>query len=219
VITYASPNGGTITGSTVVNDGQWHKITLTHYYAWGKTLLYTDNTLSGNMTEKLTATNFVLNNANAPDNISYREWMFYRAGMNADEVAALNADKILKSSLEMYSPLDGQYLLSSDVYVNLAQSTNKVQRISIATDNQSFSIGNGINVFPNPVTDKLTIQGLESNKIYNLTIMGVDGRTVLKNTVFTNNQLDVSALQQGFYFLTLNNNETHGNFKTNFLKR
>ncbi|MFZ4583556.1 MAG: GDSL-type esterase/lipase family protein, partial [Paludibacter sp.] len=36
MLSYTSPSGTTITSSTAVNDGQWHKITLTHYYALGK---------------------------------------------------------------------------------------------------------------------------------------------------------------------------------------
>ncbi|MEI7504788.1 MAG: GDSL-type esterase/lipase family protein, partial [Paludibacter sp.] len=82
-ITYISPNGGVINGVVVVNDGQWHKISLTHYFAWGQTILYVDNTEAGRISEKLIATDFYLNDSNAPATIDYRNWMFYRAGMNA----------------------------------------------------------------------------------------------------------------------------------------
>ncbi|MEI8273607.1 MAG: T9SS type A sorting domain-containing protein [Paludibacter sp.] len=218
VVSYTSPTGATITGITTVTDGQWHKITLTHYYAWGKTMLYTDNSLAGNLTEKLTPTTFVLNDANSPNNISYREWMFYRAGMNADEVSAMNSGKMLKSSLEMYSPLDGLSIISIDPLINLAQSTNKIQRTSIATVNQSFSGSTGISVYPNPAKTNLIVSGLKTSEKYDSIVYGVDGKIALKNSSLTSNQLDISALQPGFYFLSINNNKTHENFNLNFIK-
>ncbi|MEI6555759.1 MAG: T9SS type A sorting domain-containing protein [Paludibacter sp.] len=218
VVTYMSPLGGSVSGSAIVNDGQWHKITLTHYYAWGKTLLYTDNTLAGNLTEKLTPTTFTLNNSNSPDNISYREWMFYRAGMNSDEVVALNAGSMLKSSLEMYSPLDGLHTNSGDELVNMAQSTNKVQRISIPTGTNSTGL-NGVKIYPNPVADKLSIVGLNSEENYEYTVFGLDGIAAMKVNSIPNNQMNVSGLTEGFYFLTLNNKEKNKNFKLNFVKK
>ncbi len=218
VISYISPISGSVSGSTVVTDGQWHRITLTHYYAWGKTLLYTDNILAGSMTEKLTPTTFVLNDAGSPDNISYREWMFYRAGMNDDEVAALNAGAMLKSSLEMYSPLDGLQINSGDALLNLAQSTNKVQRISIATGTNQTGLS-GVKIYPNPVADKLTIDGLNSDEIQDCTVFKLDGIAASKQNSIQNNQLNVSGLTPGFYFLSFNNKERNQNFKLNFVKK
>lgn len=218
VVTYVSPISGSVTGSVVVNDGQWHKITLTHYYAWGKTLLYTDNTLAGNLTEKLTPTTFTLNDTNSPDNISYREWMFYRAGMNADEVIALNAGSMLKSSLEMYSPLDGLSVNSGDALLNLAQSTNKVQRISIATETNSTRLS-GVKIYPNPVTDKLSFRGLNSEFSYECSVYTIDGRMASGTISLKNNQLNVETYKPGVYFLTLKNMNTQDSLKLNFVKK
>jgi len=218
VVTYVSPISGLVTGSAVVNDGQWHKITLTHYYAWGKTLLYTDNTLAGNLTEKLTPTTFTLNDSNSPDNISYREWMFYRAGMNADEVIALNAGSMLKSSLEMYSPLDGLSVNSGDALLNLAQSTNKVQRISIATGTNSTGLS-VVKIYPNPVTDKLSFKGLNSEFSYECSVYSIDGRMASGTISLKNNQLNVETYKPGVYFLTLKNKNTQDSLKLNFVKK
>ena len=81
---------------------------MTHFYARGETDLYSDNILAGKLTEKLVPTEFAVNALNSPESISYKDWLFYRAGMNADELAAMNAGKMLKSSLELYAPLYGQ---------------------------------------------------------------------------------------------------------------
>lgn len=57
-VVFNSPNGGTITGNRIVNDGQWHTITLTHFYARGETILYGDSIEAGRINEKLTVTIF-----------------------------------------------------------------------------------------------------------------------------------------------------------------
>lgn len=116
--------GGGISGTTLLNDGQWHKVTLTHYYAMGKTYLYIDKVLQGSVNEKIVATAFDLNGAGAPA-ASYRSLLLYRSGMNVDEVSALVDGGLLKSSLEIYAPLDGGN------WVNMAQSTNVVRKVNI----------------------------------------------------------------------------------------
>jgi lysophospholipase L1-like esterase len=203
-ITYISPNGGTINGVVVINDGQWHKITLTHYYAWGQTILYTDNTEAGRISEKLSATDFFLNDSNAPATIDYRNWMFYRAGMNVGEIAALNADKMLKSSLELYAPLDGQKVNSNDTLINLAQSTNKIQRIKISTKIKKLSQNCSIKLFPNPVRNELNVLGLEQNKHYDYSVYSLDGKKTLKSIRLTKNTVDVSGLPSSHYIIILN---------------
>jgi len=122
---FNSPNGGTITDNRIVNDGQWHTITLTHFYAKGETILYVDSVEAGRINEKLTATNFFLNDPNAPFSMDNRDWFFYRSGMNDEEITQLSRGKMLKSSLELYAPLDGQAVLGFDTLINLAQAPTR----------------------------------------------------------------------------------------------
>lgn len=119
-----------IPGVTVVNDNQWHKVTLTHYYALGKTLFYVDKVLQGAIDEKIVTTTFDINGVNAPA-AKYRTLLFYRSGMTAEEINAMVDGNLLKSSLEIYSPLDGASVFSTDPIVNLAQSTNKVRKVNL----------------------------------------------------------------------------------------
>lgn len=126
---YSSASSAGIAGLTVMNDNQWHKVTLTHYYAMGKTLLYIDKVLQGAIAEKIVSTSFDLNALNAPE-ANYRTLLFYRSGMSADEINAMADANLLKSSLEIYSPLDGAGVFSTDPFVNLAQSTNKVRKVN-----------------------------------------------------------------------------------------
>jgi lysophospholipase L1-like esterase len=116
-VDYTSPQYQEILGTTKVTDGQWHKITLTHYYARNETQLYCDSTLQGHVAERLSIKELYLGDKN----ISAKNWLFYRSGMNETEIAALTNNTLLKSSLELYAPLDDKNTLA-----NLAQSTNTI---------------------------------------------------------------------------------------------
>ncbi|MEI6556715.1 MAG: Ig-like domain-containing protein [Paludibacter sp.] len=219
MLCYQSPNGGSLTGLVAVNNGQWHKITLTHFYARGETVLYADNIAIGSISEKLEALSFYLSDKDAPNAVDFRELYFYRSGMNAYEVSALNNGRMLKSSLEIYSPLDGQKTLSNDILMNLAQSTNTIKLIEIPTKVTDISYLNAVSASPNPVADKLFVNGISSAKNISGTIYGVDGRVVLSNIILNNNQLNVSTLQAGSYILSMKNNDSNENFRLNFIKK
>ncbi|MEI6554530.1 MAG: Ig-like domain-containing protein [Paludibacter sp.] len=138
-LTYQSPNGGFITGTTIINDGQWHNATLSHYYAQGFTVLYCDGVAVNTINEKLLAIAFNLFDSNAPTSVDYRNWFFYRSGMNQMEITGLTSGKMLKSSLELYAPLDGQAILGSNQLVNLAQSLNTIQLIDNSKTSQTIT--------------------------------------------------------------------------------
>ena len=123
---YTSPTGETITDNIAVNDNLWHNVTLTHFYARGETLLYRDANLVGNTAEQLELDMFRVHGTSSPANVSYRNWFVYRSGMNSEEITMVYNGTLLKSSLELYAPLDDANILSSDPYVNLAQSTNNI---------------------------------------------------------------------------------------------
>ncbi len=122
-LAYASAGGGHLRSAARVRDNQWHQVALTHYFARGETLLYLDGKEVGRLPEQLHLRQLALGGAGAARGARYRNWLFYRAGMNADEVRALAADSLLKSSLELYAPLDGRRI-GSDSLANLAQSMN-----------------------------------------------------------------------------------------------
>ncbi len=121
-LSYQSPDGKSIVGKDSISDGEWHTVTLTHYFARGITFLYVDGVRVGELAEKLHAQGFCL--GDAAMKADYRELFFYRSAMNDEEVALLHAGKMLKSSLELYAPLDGQGKLGSNPLVNFAQSLN-----------------------------------------------------------------------------------------------
>lgn len=63
----------------------------------------------------------------------------------------------------------------------------------------------GIVVYPNPVVNEVTIF-TDNNEIYGITLFGVDGRRVLKQTVEATqleHKIDLSYLSKGVYVLRL----------------
>lgn len=218
-IAYTSPYGNTIRSQIAANDGNWHKITLTHYYARGATMLYLDSMLIGTVNEKLTAQTFFLNDKNAPNLIDYRDWMFYRSGMNSDEITALCRGLMLKSSLELYAPLDGLSVLSKDTLINMARSTNSIKRIDLTTSVHQKNSDKPINIFPNPVNDKLHFVNFEAQTDYICTVFGLDGKLILSNKQILNNELNVSQLTPNEYKIIIYNCLTKKKTYTGFIKK
>ncbi len=213
VVKYISSNGQ-IKSTGAVNDGQWHKVSLTHYYAWGISKLYLDGVLCGNVIEKTLVDSLMLSDiSHAPASIDYRDWFFYRSGMNASEMTALNNGTLLKSSLEIYAPLDGQSVLGNNILINLAQSTNKIGQVfediwsGITTNQNLFNNSNEITIYPTITNDFLTIKiispviNVKDFKIYNM-----QGQLLMQNNIAeTETKINVKALSKGIYQIRIGN--------------
>lgn len=81
--------------------------------------------------------------------------------------------------------------------------------------NEDFSINNSI-LYPNPVADILTIDLTnETTRFEQITIVDSVGKTIItkKVTPFSTNEIEVTSLQSGFYFVILNNNEVSKKMK------
>ncbi|MEL6924517.1 MAG: GDSL-type esterase/lipase family protein, partial [Bacteroidota bacterium] len=203
LLLYQSPAGDTIQSGSTVHDGDWHNITLTHFYARGETILYVDGVaLDLTLSEKLEPNTFFLGSAMALNEIDFRNWLFYRSGMNADEIAALNDGRMLKSSLELYAPLDEAGVLGDDPLVNLAQSTNTIRREMIAAaktlDHAQLL---PVQVFPNPNSGHVQIKNRYSQPITKMLLFDANGK-VLQH--FENNvAVDMERFPAGLYYLQL----------------
>jgi lysophospholipase L1-like esterase len=147
-----------------LNDGNWHTVSLTHYYAQGVTQLYIDGARiprSRPENEKLVPIKFFLNDfENAPQLIEYSELFFHRAGMCAEEIAALYQGKMLKSSLEIYAPFDVSS--EKDVLFNAAQSLNT---LSIDEEN-TLSGWNEIPFNKNQKIKEITFYSLLGQRLF-----------------------------------------------------
>jgi hypothetical protein len=118
---------GTFVDSGVRADTQWHNVVLSHFTARGETLLFVDGKPAGKVAERLEPNRFVVGGpgatgAAAPKQADYKDLFLYRAALNADEVDALHAGKMLKGSLEIYSPLTDTDFKPDSMIENRAQS-------------------------------------------------------------------------------------------------
>ena len=122
---YTNPTGRTITTTTAIaDDDAWHTVTLTHYYAQGRTLLYLDDTPAPTeQRERLSSLSQVVVGDQSRPALSRQlsEVFFWRSALSPDEVEAHCQGRLLRSSLELYVPCR-----SADRLVNEAQSMNTV---------------------------------------------------------------------------------------------
>ncbi len=204
-ITYSSPTGTLITGNTIANDGSWHKISLTHYYALGKTIVYLDKVEIGSCSERFIGNTIFLHPINAPSLIDYKDWFFYRSAMTDEEIDLLCDGLMLKSSLELYAPLDGAAVLGSDPLINLAQSLNTISEEPSATLSSERFFDNKI-FFSNPVGNSLNVSKFSKDLGYEkLTIFNTLGQKVFSSSIKEMDEISVESLIKGIYFVVLSN--------------
>ena len=121
-VAYHSPTGSVLLSSQTIDSSSWHYVTISHYWAQQRTLLFVDGTLAGEITERMTPTHFTVGDDSQSTERQYSELFFWRSALNADEVQALTEGKMLKSSLDIYATLaDGE----TSIY-NKAQSLNSL---------------------------------------------------------------------------------------------
>lgn len=147
-------------------DDDWHTVVISHYYAAGKTYVYLDG-----VQQSVTDGKMLLQVLTISGQCSISDLHFWRAGMNADEVAAFEQGKMLCSSLELYCPLN------NDNIANLAQSTNVIQLIieedpTLSEQIVDEPIVNKANVF--------TVLGQPADPSFRGTLLIIDGKKVIR---------------------------------------
>ena len=148
---------------SAIADANWHTVVVSHYYAAGKTYIYIDGVQQGDaVSGKILLDKVAISGLCAVSDLH-----FWRAGMNADEVAAFEAGKMLCSSLELYCPLN------DGAVTNLAQSTNVIQLI---TDEET-AVEQVVN---SPAGNAYTILGQPADSSFRGGILIIDGKKVIR---------------------------------------
>ena len=147
-------------------DMNWHTIAISHYYAAGKTYVYVDG-----VEQSVTDGKMLLNSITLSGRCKIADLHFWRSGMNADEMAALENGKMLCSSLELYCPLD-----DGDVS-NIAQSTNTVQLIVEEDPTANDLVVNERSANKNKV---FTVLGQPADPSFRGTVLIVGGKKVIR---------------------------------------
>jgi lysophospholipase L1-like esterase len=137
-VDYASPAGVIVDGTMAINDDAWHTVALTHYYAAARTILYIDGKPDGEVSERIVETKMSLSSPEITLGTSFSNLLFYRSGMTEKEMTFVADDaKLLKSSLELYAPLDGTNELP--LLSNLAQSMSVLRVGGVLNSDASLS--------------------------------------------------------------------------------
>jgi len=115
-----------LTTENAMTADAWHMVTLTHYYAQGRTLLYLDGQSAGEVRERISFINDVIVGDQQTADVSRElsEVFYWRSAFSPEEVQALCDGNMLKSSLEIYVPTASAQRLD-----NLAMSLNTVQYV------------------------------------------------------------------------------------------
>ena len=129
-VEFRSATGAAFTAQASLLDGSWHSIGLAHHFLKKESRLFVDGRLLITIPENILPVEFLLGGVKdksfPPAKGDYREWFVYRSVLNAAEMAALQAGKLLHSSLEVYAPLQGEKPERDRVLENRAQSTARV---------------------------------------------------------------------------------------------
>lgn len=97
------------------------------------------------------------------------------------------------------------------VYAILNQPIVSKDSNDIIDDSTEKSIVKGISIYPNPVTNVLTIITSDMEKVQKIQLYSMDGKMISDQQI-PNNQLDLSNLQPGTYILKVYSSQTT-NFK------
>lgn len=151
-VVYTSAANRKLTSANSMTSDAWHVVTLTHYYAQGRTLLYLDGEPAGEILERISSIADVLvgDQLNTTVSRQLSELFFWRAAFSPEEVQAVVGGKLLKSSLEFYVPT-----AAADSLPNLAMSLNTVEFVSheAAAINPSIIRQDGRSVRPDVCYD------------------------------------------------------------------
>jgi hypothetical protein len=120
--------------------------------------------------------------------------------MNDLEIEALSSGTMLKSSLELYAPLNGTAETPEMAFANLAQSTNNINSTGFVLLSTNTAMGdNNMAAYPNPVIDTFTIKIPSGNlvdSIYVYNSLGMEVASALNTST-----IDIAGLQAGIYIV------------------
>ncbi len=129
-VEFHSATGAAFTAPAPLLDGGWHAIGLAYHFLKKECRLFVDGRRLITIPENILPVELLLGGVEDRSFPSakgdYRDWLVYRSVLNSAEMAALQAGKLLRSSLEVCAPLHGEKRERDRVLENRAQSTARV---------------------------------------------------------------------------------------------
>lgn len=191
-VVYASLSGESLESDQVVNDGEWHTVTLTHYYAQKRTLLYVDKNLVGELSGRMSLGVVTVGDPDSDVSRIFGELFFWRSALNVNEVGAVVDGKMLKSSLEIYSPLS---VTKAGPVKNMAQTNNYATFVVDANTDIDVPGNAGTSAVDVVAgVGKITVSTTED--VY-VSVLAVDGRTIFGGVV--DGRKELNGIASGVY--------------------
>ena len=224
----------TVAGTTVINDANWHHIAFTYNASNSQIKLYIDATLEATLTGGFTPVFDDTINPRVGGSEYYnsyfsgafdevRVWNSVRtiaeiAANKNQAVATAPSDLILNYRFADGTTPEADNSWTSIIldYSNSGSHTNIFNFARMGTcsnwansvDNGTLSVatftaGNEFSLYPNPATNVLKVNGLTS--IENYTIYNTIGAVIKSGSIGNNEEINVSSLTNGLYFLKFEN--------------
>jgi hypothetical protein len=111
------------------------------------------------------------------------------------EVCPSGCEKSRRWKFRIYPDCKVEYLGASGRLLDL-----------VLSNSENTNINKRIDIYPNPTTNQITISSTYEFQDY--AILDITGKTVIKGTLYSKNEIGVSALADGIYFLHLKNTDT-----------
>lgn len=91
-----------------------------------------------------------------------------------------------------------------------AVNNGKIFRVTTTTlGTQENDLSNPIQVYPNPASKKVFVEGIKDKKNTTAEIISFEGRKILESAIIENdNSLDISGIPAGVYFININTGNT-----------
>ncbi len=131
-IMLGTTGGCLLSADTTDENKGWQYVTLTYQHARGRLELYVNGKSGGSCTASFTPVKFFIGGNGgeqkeiSPEEAYYKDLMIWRSALNPHEVTRLYHGGIIRSSLEIYAPLDNGEFPEGGLLSNLAQSMSNV---------------------------------------------------------------------------------------------
>lgn len=128
--------------------------------------------------------------------------------LTQDQKDALIAFLLTLSGNDIYTNEKWSDPFESDGSINIIEG-------SLATQEELF--GQKVNVYPNPVKDKLNIKISEGN--YEVKIVDLKGKLIKSDNINSSNAIDLSTLSSDIYIVQINNLDTKQSYSKKIIKK
>lgn len=105
------------------------------------------------------------------------------------------------------SPIQAGAFSSSSISYVVGKIYVIPEPISVKKKNEENIVENNTVIYPNPVTDLITIKSIDKLETKSISLIDMKGKIIYFNNI-KNNVVDLSFLERGFYIVILDDDKT-----------